>query len=351
MQMCVSGSAGTMTPPKIYQRVLAVNAYRTQGGVMKAARGHFLASCKKLNLDPPQRVATFITRWEQYYAQHGHVEGDAHNSGRTPKISKPAATQLVEELADWAKLGQSGPFASLKQLQKSSPIARTILQEADAAVSTVIRAIKKAEPLLAYELLAAKQKLTARQKAARVRVASKHIKLSDKELELVVWVDAKTMYMSVRPRCGWVLRSDAVPLETSRPTSKKNPITLKYYIGVCGRTGAVFLQFYTGTTGMKADRNPRRPYLVRSCDVQLAQLLLYSSSNCLLDHCPPACAAPKAVPRYQPHHMKTLPHSTCCQSMVSGYAAVQIGADAVGPVVWLLIMLLSLHSKQHPGRL
>ena len=66
--------------------------------------------------------------------------------------------------------------------------------------------------------------------------------------------------------CGWVLHTDAVPLETSRPASKKDPITLKYYIGVCGRTGAVFLQFYTGTTGMKADRNPSRPYLVRSCD-------------------------------------------------------------------------------------
>lgn len=255
-----------MRPVQKYKRVAAVVAFRANDGAMKAAQAQFLASCNELNLEPPKQVGAFIRRWQRYYTENGHVEGDAHNSGRTPKISKAAAQELVEELVDWAKFGQSGPFASLKQLQQTSPIAKAILEQADAALSTIIRAVKKAEPQLAYELLASKQKLTARQRAERVRVASKHILVEDKQLEVVVWVDAKTMYMTVRPRCGWVLHTDAVPLETSRPASKKDPITLKYYIGVCGRTGAVFLQFYTGTTGMKADRNPSRPYLVRSCD-------------------------------------------------------------------------------------
>ena len=146
-----------------------------------------------------------------------------------------------------------------------------------------------------YELLVYKQKLTARQRAARDRVAQHHITISDTQLELVVWDDAKTMYMQLKSRHGWVVHGEAVPIPTTRPVGKKNPITLKYYIGVCGRTGAVFLRFYTGTTGMKADRNPSRPYLVSSRHVQLACLIVDSCNQCLLNACLPTCRAPVLI--------------------------------------------------------
>jgi hypothetical protein len=217
-----------------------------------------------MKLEVPKAAPQSCSRWNKQYDTEGHLEGNAHLSGRKPKISKGAAEQLVTELKNWRDLGLNGPFASIRQLKQTSPTARAILQEADAAVSTIIRAVQSFEPYMRYELLVYKQKF--------------NITISDKQLELVVWIDAKTMYMLLKNRHGWVVHGEAVPIPTTRPMGKKDPITLKYYIGVCGRTGAVLLCFYTGTTGMKADRNPNKVYLVSSSLVELPCLLVDSCS-------------------------------------------------------------------------
>ena len=39
---------------------------------------------------------------------------------------------------------------------------------------------------------------------------------------------------------------------------------LKYYIAVNYRVGKLQLIWYTGTTGMRGDRDPNHPYLVSS---------------------------------------------------------------------------------------
>jgi transposase len=262
-----------------YKRVLAVSSYKASNISLKAAAKAFKAHCKSMKLDPPADVEGYIRRWHRYYEKKGHVEGDSQSSGRKPKITKSAAAQLVADLRNWADFGLTGPFASIKELQETSPTARAILQEANAAVSTIIRAVQACEPSMQFELLAAKQKLTEQQMAARVRTALQHITISDQQLELVVWIDAKTMYMVLRARKGWVIHGEAVPIQTTRPASKKNPIMLKYYIGVCARTGAVFLRFYTGTTGMKADRNPSRPYLVSHVMCSLHSSLLTAAAS------------------------------------------------------------------------
>lgn len=274
-----------------YKRVLAVSSYKASNGSPKAAATAFETQCKRMKLDVPGDAPGYCTRWDKYYNDKGHVEGDSQNSGRKPKISKDAAAQLVADLKNWTDFGLKGPFSSIRQLQQTSPTARAILQEADAAISTIIRAVQACEPRMQYELLVYKQRLTAWQQSARQRIAEHHITISDKQLELVVWIDAKTMYMLLKNRHGWVVHGEAVPIPTTRPVGKKNPITLKYYIGVCGRTGAVFLRFYTGTTGMAADRNPSRPYLVSSCHVQLPCLIVDSCSQCLLNACLPTHAA------------------------------------------------------------
>jgi hypothetical protein len=198
----------------------------------------------------------------------------------------------VQDMMNWAKFGLKGPFSSLKQLKKASPRAKAILEAADAATSTVIKVLRKIEPKLAYKNLAVKQKLTRSQRAARLRVATHHITVKDKRLECVVWIDAKTMYMTIKTRWGWVRVDDEDIFETTRPASKKNPITLRYYIGVCARAGAVFLMFYTGTTGMKADRDPTLIFLVSSGHVKLSLPLGCCIINSLVNSfSPAACAA------------------------------------------------------------
>lgn len=255
---------------KLYEqnhRVLAALSYMQHKGNMTAALKAFTNSCGTLGLKLPADPRKFVQHWGQEWEQHQSVTGKASHSGRKPKLSDEDAEQLVADMMNWAKFGLKGPFTSLKQLKNNSPRAKVILQAAAAATSTVIKALKKIEPKLAYKNLSVKQKLSRKQRAARLRVATHHLTVSDKVLECVVWIDAKTMYMTIKTRCGWVRVDDEVPFETTRPASKKNPITLRYYIGVCARAGAVFLMFYTGTTGMKANRDPTCVFLVSSGNV------------------------------------------------------------------------------------
>jgi hypothetical protein len=262
---------------KVYQaehRVLAARSYRTFLGIITEATKDFRISCKTLGLKPPQAASKFVRYWGQYWDENGHAEGDASNCGRKVKLSTEDAEVLVADLMNWAGFGLKGPFTSLRQLRKASPRADAILRAAAAATSTVIKALRNIEPMLAYKKLTVKQRLTYKQRGERVRVAELHMHETDKALECVVWIDAKTMYMTIKTRCGWIRLDDEVPFETTRPASKKDPIKLRYYIGVCARAGGVFLAFYTGTTGMPADRDPGIVYLVSSPNVQLRLLVL-----------------------------------------------------------------------------
>jgi hypothetical protein len=248
-------------------RVLAASSFAAQNGNIAAAVRDFRIRCAALKLDSTEDDRHFVRNWGRFWAKHGHVMGNASNSGRKPKLGDKDAELLVADLMSWASFGLKGPFKSLADLKRRSPRAKAILKAADATNSTVIRTLQRIEPKLAYKKLTVKQKLSKKQMEARLRVALRHIQVRPTLLDRVVWVDAKTMYMTIKTRCGWVRLDDEVPFETTLPASKKNPTTLRYYIGVCGRAGAVFLTFYTGTTGMPANRDPHHVYLVSSPNV------------------------------------------------------------------------------------
>lgn len=282
---------------ELYHRVLAAASYNVAKGNMAEAVKMFSTLCNALALKLPADHRKFIQRWGEYYNKHNTVQGNNSNSGRKPKPSQGEAELLVADLMNWAKFGLKGPFTSITQLKKTSSTAKAILQQVNITTKTIISTLRKIEPKLAYKKLTVKQALTQLQKAARLRVARRHITVNQRTLECVVWVDAKTMYMTIKTRCGWIRLDDEVPFTTTRPASKKNPITLRYYIGVCGRAGAVFLVFYTGTTGMPADRDPGNTYPVSSACVKLACCPSFSISNGLVDHGLPALAASTCITR------------------------------------------------------
>jgi hypothetical protein len=267
-----------------HHRVLAALSYMEFSDNINRAVKAFTKHCNTLDLKVPADPRKFVQHWGQEWQKLGTVVGRASRSGRKPKLSDDDAALLVADMMSWAKFGLEGPFTSLKQLKNTSLRAKAILEAAGAATSTIIRKLKKIEPKLAYKKLTVKQKLSPKQRSARLRVATHHLTVDDKVLECVVWVDAKTMYMTIKTRCGWIRVDDGTPFETTRPASKKNPITLRYYIGVCARAGAVFLMFYTGTTGMKADRDPTCVWLVSSGNVQLGLPSSYCSINGLVDN-------------------------------------------------------------------
>lgn len=269
---------------KTYQamhRSLAASCYVESKHDINIATTEFLKKCKSLKLKLPRAVGAFVKRWGVYYLKHKHTDGSASNSGRKPKISMQAARQLVSEMKRWQQLKRNAPFSSVRELQLHSPKAKAILEATQASHSTTIRAMKRADPELQYRHLCVKQKLTSKQKEERVRVAQEHLAESDSKLETVVFIDAKTMYMHISSVHGWVNFKKETPYETTRPKSKQKPITLKYYIAVCARAGGVLLQFYTGTTGMPANRDPSHVYLVSQPLWSLASI--------------PACACCNAV--------------------------------------------------------
>lgn len=250
-----------------HHRVLAALSYKRFSDNISAAVRDFTKSCSDLDLKPPADARKFVQHWGRQWEKFHHVAGKASNSGRKHKLSEDDAALLVADMMNWAKFGLKGPFASLRQLKKHSPRAKKILEAAAAATSTVIARLKEIEPKLAYKKLTVKQKLTTVQRADRLRVATLHWAVRDRVLECVVWIDAKTMYMTIKTRCGWVRVDKEVPFETTRPASKKNPITLRYYIGVCARAGAVFLMFTRGTTDLHKHSAAHPQFLVSSGDV------------------------------------------------------------------------------------
>lgn len=337
-----------------HHRTLAAASYAVKKGNIAEAVADFCSMCTALGLELPADPRHFVQHWGTYWQEHNHVRGNSCSCGRKRKLSDAHAEELVAIMMGWAALGLKGPFSSLAQLKRVSPTAKEILEAAGAAACTVISTLKMIEPKLAYKKLTVKQKLSKKQREARLRVALLHVRVSTTRLDLVVWVDAKTMYMTIKTRCGWVRVDDEVPFETTRPASKKQPITLRYYIGVCGRAGAVFLAFYTGTTGMPANRDPQRTYLVSSTHVQLRLLLGYCCCDGAVDCSAPAGAAPCQPARHQPHHLKVLLPCGGCQGTVPLHAVSQVGltaAAAVAAGVQLAVVLLALHCNQHTGRL
>jgi hypothetical protein len=303
---------GTMPSYTIAHKVTAALSFRKFNGSTPAAVKDFTNSCETLGLNVPLAPKKYLEAYGPGWDPNTTCKGRRGKCGRKRKISQENAELLVADLMNWAGFNLKGPFKSLKQLKKLSGRAKGILEAAKAADSTVIAALKRVEPKLAYKKLTVKQRLTKKQRAARLRVAQHHLTVDNKDLEVVVWVDAKTMYMTIKTRCGWVRVDDELPFETTRPGSKKKPITLRYYIGVCAKAGAVFMEFYTGTTGMAANRDPQHVYLVSSCHVQLALAPLLGLLQCLIDCCTPASGTACCLIRKQPDHLISLLHSCIC---------------------------------------
>lgn len=240
---------------------------------------------QKYEAESPQGSRSFCQKMGDLLFETQTHRWQCIQSGRKPKISKQAARTLVAELEKWPQFNRTAPFESLRELQLTSPKARAILEATAASHSTIVRGMKKVEPELQYRHLCVKQKLTSKQREERVRVAEEHLAESDSKLETVVFIDAKTMYMHISSVHGWVISSQEVPYEATRPKSKQKPITLKYYIAVCGRAGGVLMQFYTGTTGMPANRDPNHVYLVSQPLRSLASIPAWACCNAVVIAC------------------------------------------------------------------
>ena len=247
----------------------AASAWMQCTGGISNSTNMFINTCKLLGLEIPADPKSFVTYWGKQHLKQGSIKGGASNSGRLPKLSVRQARCCLDVVLGWKKDGLKGPYRSVHELVSKSAVVKQIMESTNASPVTLTRAMKRLCPTLSYKKLTVKAKLTTAHKHARVVVCRKHLQVSDDTLETVVWIDAKTMYMNITDRYGWIDTTEEDCFETKRPaTRKSNIIKLKYYIAVNARLGAVKLVFYTGTTGMPATRDGKT-YLVSLATVQL----------------------------------------------------------------------------------
>lgn len=247
---------------KVHHRTLAASCYAGHGGNIIAATREFVKKLMEMGLKVPRDPDGFVRYWGCNWLMLASVAGKASNSGRRRKLSDPQLAQLLDIIVNWRREGRTGPYRCMKEVKQYSQLARSIIAAADCSTNTLRRRLKQYCPSLVYKKLWVKPKLTSKHKDARYDTCCILLAHDDNTLEKVVWIDAKTMHMTITNRKGWVLLGSEDIFETIHPPSKKKPIVLKYYIAVNHRIGKVGLIFYTGTTGMKADRDPSNPYLV-----------------------------------------------------------------------------------------
>ncbi len=76
----------------------------------------------------------------------------------------------------------------------------------------------------------------------------------------MVWVDAKTLYVNIKNRYGWIDKASTTPGEhvlehKLAGKSSSSTCQVKYYAAVNAKVGTIGLYFITGTTGMSAQRD------------------------------------------------------------------------------------------------
>jgi transposase len=246
-------------------RALAAEAYAAKNGVVSDATDEFLQRCQNLKLKAPKDAGGFVEYWGQQWDKERSIEGHASNSGRKRKLSQSDAQLVVGSLRQGRPDEEGGLYGSIKECQQECVAVEQLLQERDVSLSTVYRAVHRECPDMQYKELRVKPKYTQKQLDSRYSIAAEHLEeftITPKLAERVIWIDAKTMPMLVFSKKGWFIPSEKDTFASTLPPAKKNPMKLKYYIAVNYRLGALLLVFYTGTTGMKADRDPNMVYLV-----------------------------------------------------------------------------------------
>jgi hypothetical protein len=182
------------------------------------------------------------------------------NAGRKHKLTDEHVQTLVGELLGWRKAGLTAPYPSIKRFCYDNPVAKRICYEAGVGEKTILRRLKAVVPSLGHADLRVKAKLSAQQKQRRMQACRRLLRVPNKDLEWVVWVDAKTLFVNITHRHGWIDKATAnhedLVLEHNLAGKRSSrTIQLKYYAAVNAKVGTVSLYYITGTTGLKAKRD------------------------------------------------------------------------------------------------
>lgn len=279
--------------PKEQLRCLAASAWAISGRKIKKAVEIFKDTVKQERLPMPRAPKKMVYKWGKQLQQKGHVRPSHQKAGRKSKLPKEQVSQLVTELLGWRKAGLTAPYPSIRRFCIDNPFAKKTKKAAGCSTKTVWRQLKAEVPSLGRARLRVKPKLKPMHKLKRVLACKRLLRIPLRDLEWVVWVDAKILYVDLKYRHGWIDKHSTTPEDNvlehnlaQVPASRR--VQIRYYAAVNAKVGKVSLIFITGTTGMTAQRDGLN-YKVSVSTVYHSQPraaaifgLISSSNDCLL---------------------------------------------------------------------
>jgi hypothetical protein len=239
--------------------------FRAESGKLDAATTRFCKLVQEAGFKLPSNPKKYVQEWGPRLGDDGTIESHAQESGRISTLAVEAVLTCHTEALGWWRAGMDQPYGSIQELVETNPVVKSIITQAGVTKDTLLRHMKDVFPNFQFKKLYPKRKLTAAGMADRVSACQQNQQVSDRDLELVVWLDQKTYCFNRKHRYGWIDTDAEDYYESTTPRRYgKKAMTFKYYIAVNALLGFVWMDFYTGTSDLPAKRG-RYHFKVSSC--------------------------------------------------------------------------------------
>lgn len=294
-----------MTWPDTYKGLAGIVWRAAHGQLSKAVRD-FSNLLVKAEMQLPANVREFVAAWGPCLNEDGTIRSGASRSGRKRKLTDAQVEACYEQASNWAQLGRSRPYGSMQEMVETNPVVKGVVQATGVTAGTLAKKMKLMHPTFGWKQVAIKDILTPEHKLQRLSACKRMLAMPERALQLVVWIDAKSMILTVTKRHGWVDTRVRDYEERKRPPQQQGKIiNLKYYIAVSPLLGPLWLRFCTGTTGMPWNRDGKA-YKVRLM-LQTGQgRALHARAPRPPSTWQPTARASAACPRSHPHTAKAL---------------------------------------------
>lgn len=260
-------------------------AYRAHPHDAAAQVAAFRTLLTDANLTVPTNPHQFVATWGPRMDDDGNIARPAAHSGRPPKLTGEQVDTCYAQCLNWFEAGRPGPYHSVEELIRTNPAVRNIVEHTGVSGETLTRCFKSKDRHFQYGKVRSRPYLDQAHKDERVRQSQEKLQSLPQVKQWVVWVDEKVMCFSNSSAVGWFSSiAEDYAWQLPRLTHQRQTMKLKYIIGVNYLMGPCWIKFFTGTSGMPADRDSFA-YRVSSALEQLGLLLSSNMLHCLQHSC------------------------------------------------------------------
>lgn len=229
--------------------------YRSAGGNIHEAAAAFRTLVHDAKFIPPANCYEFVAYWGPRLDDSGKITSYGHRSGRHRQLSDDQARICYFEAIGWWLAGRQGPYESAAELIETNHKVRDIIAEAGVCGETMTRRMKEIDPDFHYGKPRPKPFLDEQHKEVRVAACVENLGRFKKAHPFIIFVDEKVLCLNDDKCMGWFSTKAEDYYYRAPPVKYGNKLgKLKYIIAVNYLLGPVWIKFFTGTSGMPAQR-------------------------------------------------------------------------------------------------